>query len=225
MKNENDTGNDENAGEESVLLEVAGRKFPDTSEGREQLKTFVSGLSKVAGSNAQKNGDLLSENRSLKEKIEEIQGSNTSSEWDEILNDEEADPAIKKLAAVQKKRDVSLIANKKQADHQQWYADLSSKVLSRAPELSKLVDDDVVEAVLRKHAKAIETAANPLDEALSLIGKKFKLANSSNDADDEKDHPTLGARPVGSSGSSGKSKKSDDKPLKRDTTLTGLGYK
>ena len=225
MKNENDTGNDENAGEESVLLEVAGRKFPDTTEGREQLKTFVSGLSKVAGSNAQKNGDLLSENRSLKEKIEEIQGSNTSSEWDEILNEEEADPAIKKLAAVQKKRDTSFLANKKQADHQQWYADLSSKVISRAPGLSKLVDDDVVEAVLRKHAKTIETAANPLDEALSLIGKKFKLETSSTSDDDDKDHPTLGARPVGGSSSSGKSKKTDDKPLKRDTTLTGLGYK
>lgn len=227
MINDNDTGNDENAGEDSVLLEVAGRKFPDTVEGREQLKTFVSGLSKVAGSNAQKNGDLLSENRSLKEKLEEIQGSDTSSDWDEILNDEEADPSIKRMAAVQKKKDLSFIANKKQADHRQWYADLSSKVIAQAPELAKLVDDDVVEAVLRKHGKAIETAANPLDAALSLIGKKFKLETSSNAADDEEsDHPSLGARPLSGSGSTTRpSPKNEEKGLKRDKTLTGLGYK
>lgn len=212
---------EESTGESApILYEGKGRKFHDTAEGREQLKQFLDGLSESAGKNAQKNGDLLKENRSLKQRLAEIQGTSSSSEWDAIINDDEADPSIKKLALISKQREESRTTYKRESEHQKLFADISSLVIQNVPELGARADEDVVEAVLRQHSKTIETAANPLDEAIAIVSKKFKLERADKTAND---HPSLGVRPAASP--SGSSKKASDKKPDAKSLLKGLGYK
>lgn len=149
------------------FVEFAGRKFPDTVEGRAQLKGYGEALSTLVG----KQSNEVGQARKQLQKFQRIESS-LPEPVKMILESEEASQDAKLLAQYMYQEKLKSSQIEDSSRQNDWYSAASESVLEALPELKDTLDVDLIDAYLKKHA--IHEAEDPLGEALRLLTPKAR---------------------------------------------------
>jgi archaellum component FlaC len=170
MTNENnDSKESTQATDSTEALEFAGRKFPNTAEGLEQLKTYGNELSALVGKQSNEVGQSRKTIAKYQRMVEELPAPVKM-----ILESEDSSQEAKLLAQFIAQDKLQAVEKANTSYHDKWYEELSGRVLEELPDLQNTYDSDTIDAVLRKHS--IHTSEDYLGDAVKLFKGKIKAA-------------------------------------------------
>lgn len=202
-ENENNQATDEIS-----YLEFAGRKFPDTPEGRAQLKGYGEALSHLVGRQSNEVGEA----RQKLAKYQRIE-SQLPEPVKMILESEEASQDAKLLAQFMYSEKLKEAQKDDSSRRDQWYHQATEKVFETLPELKETYDEDIIDALLRKHT--LHESEDPLGEALKILTPKVRKpkASAAEPKEESKAVVSVDASSPRPSGMAAKEEKKEDKPL------------
>jgi hypothetical protein len=160
----------ENQATDSISsLKFAGREFPDTPEGRQQLEEYGQQLSTLLGRQSNEVGQARKSLAKYQRMVSELPEPVKL-----ILESEDASQEAKLLAQFMAQDKLKAAEKEETSLRDSWYQQASEEVLKELPELKDSLDADLIDAVLRKHA--LHESEDPLGEAKRLFEKRVKRA-------------------------------------------------
>jgi hypothetical protein len=172
MKNEtNEPNGSTQATDNTDALEFAGRRFPNTPEGLEQLKSYGNELSALVGKQSNEVGQSRKAIAKYQRMVEELPAPVKL-----ILESDEASQEAKLLAQFIAQDKLQQLEKANTSYHDKWYEELSASVLEALPDLKDIYDADIIDAVLRKHS--IHNSEDYLGDAVKLFKGKAAPKNS-----------------------------------------------
>jgi hypothetical protein len=151
----------------TIIGESIGRKFDvSKAEDRKDLDKYLASLSKVAGRNAHENDTLK---RQLT-KVQSLSNAQDDAELVSIINSEDAAPETKLLAQRLLNQDRQSQSNEIESNRAAYYSEAVQFVKTNIQGLP-FEDDEVIDALLRKHEDRIRQSEDPAAEVLKVFNK------------------------------------------------------
>lgn len=168
MEENNKTEELQSSNEDGTIIGSSiGRSFDvSKAEDRKDLEKYLAGLSKVAGKNAHENDTLK---RQLT-KVQSLSNAQDDAELVGIINSEDAAPETKLLAQRLLNQDRSAQISTRDSNLAEYYSEAVQFVKTHIEGLP-FDDDEVIDALLRKHEERIRQSEDPAQEVLKVFTK------------------------------------------------------